>query len=209
MRHTQSTRHEFRASCLMLSQHGTVRARDFATRTSKHGTIARHGYNPVQRKWFGRRLNKELWRKWLKRCIMQRLEGVRMSVLETETGSSRIQPDPGRRLAWDFRASDRVQARAAWTRPCVRLNQSENAPEQGRVRAGGGQQIERAGFRHLLHEISPMDRNPERDTDRSRVVRDRSPSLFVSDIQFRELADSCCVSTPTETGNPMRPINVL
>ena len=44
---------------------------------------------------------------------MQRLEGVRMSVLETKMGSGRIQPDPGRRLARDFRASDRAQARAA------------------------------------------------------------------------------------------------
>ena len=67
------------------------------------------------------------------------------------------------------------------------------------------------GFRHLLHEISPpMDRNPERDTDRSRVVRDRSPSLvFVSDIQFWELAGSYCVSTPTETGNGISTLSLI
>src|SRR5436190_20046233 len=33
------------------------------------------------------------------------------------------------------------------------------------------------GFRYLLHEIGPMTRNPERDTERSQVVRARSPSL--------------------------------
>src|SRR5438552_1931639 len=35
------------------------------------------------------------------------------------------------------------------------------------------------GFRYLLHEIGPMTRNPERDTERSQVVRARSPSLPV------------------------------
>src|SRR5438034_8906471 len=34
------------------------------------------------------------------------------------------------------------------------------------------------GLRYLLHEIGPMTRNPERDTERSQVVRARSPSLF-------------------------------
>src|SRR5271155_2038055 len=34
------------------------------------------------------------------------------------------------------------------------------------------------GFRDFLHEIGPMTRNPERDTERSRVVRARSPSLI-------------------------------
>src|SRR5438046_4513670 len=33
------------------------------------------------------------------------------------------------------------------------------------------------GFRYLLHEIGPMTRNPERDTERSQVVRAQSPSL--------------------------------
>jgi hypothetical protein len=33
------------------------------------------------------------------------------------------------------------------------------------------------GFRYFLHEIGPMTRNPERDTERSRVVRARSPAL--------------------------------
>ena len=36
------------------------------------------------------------------------------------------------------------------------------------------------GLRYLLHEIGPMTRNPERDTERSRVVRARSPSLVPS-----------------------------
>src|SRR5271170_4936781 len=36
------------------------------------------------------------------------------------------------------------------------------------------------GFRYFLHEIGPMTRNPERDTERSRVVRARSPSLTPS-----------------------------
>src|SRR5437667_12868873 len=34
------------------------------------------------------------------------------------------------------------------------------------------------GFRYLLHEIGPMTRNPERDTERSQVVHARSPSLI-------------------------------
>src|SRR5438045_8071258 len=36
------------------------------------------------------------------------------------------------------------------------------------------------GFRYLLHEIGPMTRNPERDTERSQVVCARSPSLIAS-----------------------------
>src|SRR5271154_3619780 len=36
------------------------------------------------------------------------------------------------------------------------------------------------GFRYFLHEIGPMTRNPERDTERSRVVRARNPSLLVT-----------------------------
>jgi hypothetical protein len=32
-------------------------------------------------------------------------------------------------------------------------------------------------FRYFVHEIDPMTRNPERDTERSQVVRARSPSL--------------------------------
>jgi hypothetical protein len=34
-----------------------------------------------------------------------------------------------------------------------------------------------AEFQLALDEIGPMTRNPERDTERSRVVRARSPSL--------------------------------
>jgi len=37
-----------------------------------------------------------------------------------------------------------------------------------------------------LHEIGPMTRNPERDTERSRVVRARSPSLVV--LQARSIS---------------------
>src|SRR5271163_2504990 len=33
------------------------------------------------------------------------------------------------------------------------------------------------GFMHLLLELVPMDRNPEREVDRVRVVLDRSPLL--------------------------------
>src|SRR5271168_4347228 len=36
------------------------------------------------------------------------------------------------------------------------------------------------GLRYFLHEIGPMTRNPERDTERSRVVHARSPSLLSS-----------------------------
>src|SRR5439155_27039635 len=36
------------------------------------------------------------------------------------------------------------------------------------------------GLRYLLHEIGPMTRNPERDTERSQVVRARSPSLSIT-----------------------------
>ena len=36
-----------------------------------------------------------------------------------------------------------------------------------------------AEFQLALDEIGPMTRNPERDTERSRVVRARSPSLVV------------------------------
>ena len=35
-----------------------------------------------------------------------------------------------------------------------------------------------AAFQLGLDEIGPMTRNPERDTERSRVVRARSPSLL-------------------------------
>ena len=42
-----------------------------------------------------------------------------------------------------------------------------------------------AGFREALDEIGPMTRNPERDTERSRVVRARSPSLARSVLRFR------------------------
>jgi hypothetical protein len=38
-----------------------------------------------------------------------------------------------------------------------------------------------AGFQLALDEIGPMTRNPERDTERSRVVRARSPSLIQVD----------------------------
>ena len=38
------------------------------------------------------------------------------------------------------------------------------------------------GFRDFLHEIGPMTRNPERDTERSRVVRARSPSLLEAEL---------------------------
>ena len=37
-----------------------------------------------------------------------------------------------------------------------------------------------AGFQLALDEIGPMTRNPERDTERSRVVHARSPSLFLA-----------------------------
>ena len=36
------------------------------------------------------------------------------------------------------------------------------------------------GFQLALDEIGPMTRNPERDTERSRVVRARSPSLPIT-----------------------------
>jgi len=36
------------------------------------------------------------------------------------------------------------------------------------------------GYQLALYEIGPMTRNPERDTERSRVVRARSPSLPAS-----------------------------
>ena len=39
------------------------------------------------------------------------------------------------------------------------------------------------GFRYFVHEIGPMTRNPERDTERSRVVRARSPSLVRGEKQ--------------------------
>src|SRR5437762_4572631 len=41
------------------------------------------------------------------------------------------------------------------------------------------------GLRYLLHEIGPMTRNPERDTERSQVVRARSPSLIRAQIQSK------------------------
>ena len=37
------------------------------------------------------------------------------------------------------------------------------------------------GFQLALHEIGPVSRNPERDTERSRVVPARSPSLSTID----------------------------
>src|SRR5438046_10608925 len=40
------------------------------------------------------------------------------------------------------------------------------------------------GLRYLLHEIGPMTRNPERDTERSQVVRARSPSLVMDDESY-------------------------
>src|SRR5436190_10427510 len=44
------------------------------------------------------------------------------------------------------------------------------------------------GFRYLLHEIGPMTRNPERDTERSQVVRARSPSLHPNgDPKLKEI----------------------
>ena len=39
------------------------------------------------------------------------------------------------------------------------------------------------GFRYFLHEIGPMTRNPERDTECSRVVRARSPSLALTGME--------------------------
>ena len=41
-----------------------------------------------------------------------------------------------------------------------------------------------AGFQLAFDEIGPMTRNPERDTEHSRVVRARSPSLGEMRLQI-------------------------
>jgi hypothetical protein len=46
-----------------------------------------------------------------------------------------------------------------------------------------------AGFQLALGAIGPVSRNPERDTERTRVVRARSPSLCVKDAFAPSLAD--------------------